>query len=69
MRRDGDVRTRRDVLLEHFLVIHFVDVIAGEDEDVIRLLAADGINVLVDGVGRAHDTSAARRASAAAALR
>ena len=47
---DGDVGAGFDVLLEHRLVIHFVDVVAGENEDVIRLLAADRIDVLVDGV-------------------
>ena len=39
------------MLLHHLAVIHFVDVIAGEDEDVLGLLGADGINVLVNGVG------------------
>ena len=51
--RDGDVRAGFRVLLEHRLVIHLVDVVAGEDEDVVRLLAADGIDILIDGVGRA----------------
>ena len=50
---DGDVCAGFDVLLEHLLIIHFVDVIAGEDEDEVRLLAADRIDVLVDGVGGA----------------
>ena len=50
---DGDVRAGRDVLLEHLLVVHLVDVVAGEDEDVVGLLAADRIDVLVDGVGGA----------------
>jgi hypothetical protein len=49
-RRNGHVRGRLDVLLEHLLVIHFVDVIAGQNENVIRLLTADRINVLVNGV-------------------
>ena len=39
------------MLLEHAAVIHLVDVVAGEDEDVARFLGADGIDVLVDGVG------------------
>ena len=49
----GDVRAGRDVLLEHLLVIHFVDVVAGKNEDVVRLLAADRVDVLVDRVGGA----------------
>ena len=41
------------VLLEHEGVVHLVDVVAGEDEDVLGLLGADGVDVLVDGVGGA----------------
>src|SRR6266852_4494695 len=50
---DGAVGGGIDMLLKHFCVIHFVDVIAGEDENVFRALAADGINVLINGVGSA----------------
>ena len=39
--------------VEHPAVVHLVDVVAGENEDVPRLLGADGIDVLVDGVGGA----------------
>src|SRR5205807_5548376 len=42
-----------EMLLEHLGVVHFVDVIAGEDKNVFRAFAADGVNVLVDGVGGA----------------
>src|SRR5216683_7540161 len=38
---DGDVGAGVAVLLEHAAVIHFVDVIAGEDKDEFRALAAD----------------------------
>src|SRR5271170_150995 len=50
---DGNVRTGFDVLLEHLLIIHLVDVVAGKNEDEIGLLGADGIDVLIDGVGGA----------------
>src|SRR5271163_4247034 len=50
---DGDVRAGFDVLFEHLLIIHFVDVVAGEDEDEVGLLGADGIDVLIDGIGGA----------------
>ncbi len=40
-------------LLHHEGVVHLVDVVAGEDEDVLGLLGADGVDVLVDGVGGA----------------
>ena len=39
------------MLLEHAAVVHLVDVVAGEDEDVFGLLGADGVDVLVDGIG------------------
>ena len=42
------------MLLEHAIVIHLVDVVAGEDEHVFGLLGADGIDVLIDRVGRPH---------------
>ena len=41
------------MLLQHLLIIHFVNVIAGKNEDVVRLLAANRIDVLIHGVGRA----------------
>src|SRR5260370_19471233 len=50
---DGHVGAGVAVLLEHAAVIHFVDVIAGKDENEFRAFAADGINVLVHGVGGA----------------
>ena len=49
-RGEGDVGPSVDVLLEHEGVVHFVDVVAGEDDDVFGLFGADGVDVLVDGV-------------------
>src|SRR4029077_6920902 len=46
-----DVSACGQVLVHHELVIHFVNVIAGEDDHMLTLLAADGINILVNGVG------------------
>ena len=51
---EGDVGAGVDMLPEHAAVVHLVDVVAGEDEDVFGLLGADGVDVLVDGVGGAH---------------
>ena len=48
---DGHARARVHVLLEHQLVIHLVNVVAGKDQDVLAGLAADGVEVLIDGVG------------------
>jgi hypothetical protein len=52
-RGDSDVSARVGVLLEHLGVIHFVDVVTGEDEDEFGTLATDGVNVLVNSVGGA----------------
>jgi len=41
-------------MVEHALVIHFVNVIPGEDDYVFGLLGADGINILIDCVCRSH---------------
>lgn len=38
---------------EHLAVVHFIDVVAGQDQDVFRLVYAQDIQVLIDSVGRA----------------
>ena len=53
-RGHGHIGAGIHVLLQHFLVIHFVDVVAGKNDDVAGVLAADGINILVNGVGGAQ---------------
>ena len=50
-RGHGHVGAGIHVLLKHLPVIHLVDVIAGENDDVVGVLAADGINILINGVG------------------
>ena len=50
----GDVGAGIHVLLQHLSVVHLVDVVAGKNDDVVGALAADGIDVLVDGVGGAQ---------------
>src|SRR5271166_420189 len=49
----GDIGGGVFVLPHHLAVIHFIDVIAAKDEDVLGLLGADGVNVLVHRVGGA----------------
>ena len=41
------------MLLEHDLVVHLVDVIAGQDHDELEPVALDDVDVLVDRIGRA----------------
>ena len=49
----GNIGAGFDVLFEHFRVIHLVNMVAGEDEDELGALAANRVDVLVHGVGRA----------------
>ena len=38
---------------KHGIVVHFVDMVTGKDENVVRIPLLDERNVLVDGIGRA----------------
>ena len=51
--RDGDVGATVAMLLEHHLVIHLVDVIAGQDHHIFDIISLDDVDVLVDRVGGA----------------
>jgi len=50
---DGDVRAAVDMLLQHDLVVHLVDVVAGKNDDVARRVVFDDVDVLIDRVRRA----------------
>ena len=51
---DGEVGVAVEVAFEEFGVVHVVDVVGGEDQDVFDLFeAVDEVEVLVDGVGGA----------------
>ncbi len=50
---DGGLGAGGDVFLDHRLIVHFIDVIAAEDEEDIGARAFEGVDVLVDGVGGA----------------
>ncbi len=50
---EGDLGAGVLVLLQHAGVVHLVDVVARKDDDVLGLFGADGVDVLVDGVGGA----------------
>src|SRR5260221_13990855 len=51
---DRDVGGGILVLLKHAAIIHFVNVVAGEDDHVFGLLGTDGIDVLIYRVGGPH---------------
>ena len=61
---DGDVGAGVDVLLEHALVVHLVDVVAGQHDDVVRAIAVDDVDVLIDRIGGAGVPLVLRRALA-----
>src|SRR5262249_47973131 len=48
------IGARIAMLLQHPAVIHLVNVIAGKNENVLRLLGTDGVDVLINGIGGAH---------------
>ena len=51
--RDGRVRAGLLVLLEHFVVIHLVDMVAGQDQHILRVVLIHEADVLVNGIRRA----------------
>ena len=52
-RGHGQVRAPGEVEIQHLPVIQLIDVIAGEDQDLLRALGLQQVEVLVDGVGGA----------------
>ena len=48
---DRDIRLAFDVVGQHRPVIHFVDVIPGQNQHEVGFVGADDIQILVDGVG------------------
>ena len=38
------------VVVQHLVVVHLVNVVAGEDEDIFRVVHVDEVDVLIDGV-------------------
>ena len=49
----GDVGAALNVLRQHFAVVHFVDMVAGQQDHVLRVVAFDDVDVLVHRVGGA----------------
>jgi hypothetical protein len=50
---DGQVGVRLEVGADHLAVVHLVDMVAGQNQDVPRLLLLDRVDVLINGVGGA----------------
>jgi len=51
---DRDVGTALDMLSQHHLVVHLVDVVAGEKNDEFAGMRLDDVDVLIDRIGRAE---------------
>ena len=51
---DGDVGALLHMLLQHLLIVHLVDVIAGQQHDELRIVALDDVDVLIHRVRRAE---------------
>ena len=58
-RRDRHAGAGRDVLADHLLGIHAVDVVGAEHADVVGPLVVDEVEALVDRVGRAGEPARA----------
>ena len=53
--RDRDAGAGGDVLVDHLLRVHAVDVVGAEHHDVLRALVVDEVEALEDGVGAAGE--------------
>ena len=52
-RGHGEIRPPAQVIVQHRPVIHLVDVVAGQDQHLLRALGLQEVEVLEDGVGGA----------------
>src|SRR5262249_11427232 len=52
-RADGQVGASLEMGADHVAVVHLVNVVAGENQNVLRVRLLDAVDVLVHGVGRA----------------
>ena len=50
-RSNGDIGVIGFVIIQHHFVIHLIDVIAGKDEHVVRIVGFHIFQVLIDGIG------------------
>lgn len=51
---DGDIGAGVNMLLQHELIIHFLDMVARENGHILRFAVANDVDVLIDRVGRAR---------------
>jgi len=47
---DGDICVVCFVIFQHNLIIHLIDVVAGKDQNVVRIVAFHVLQVLINGV-------------------
>src|SRR4051794_14618124 len=50
--RDGYVRPGPDMKLQQLAIVHLIDVMAAKDNHIVRILAFDRVDVLVDRIRR-----------------
>ena len=50
---DGSVGLLFDMEFEHGVVIHAVNMVAGQNEHIVRIILLDKAHILIDSVGRA----------------
>ena len=50
-RADHDIGAFGDQPMEHLHIVHLVDMVAGEDEHIVRLFIVEEKKVLIDRVG------------------
>ena len=48
---NGTVRTRFLMLLQHLAVVHFIDMVTGQNQHVVRIITVDEIQILIDRIG------------------
>ena len=51
-RADGDLRTAVNVLLDHVAVVHAVELVTAEDDEIFRRMFKEVAHVLAHGIGR-----------------
>ena len=51
--RNGEIRAHELVEVEHQVIVHLVEMVAGEDDDILGVVAVEKVDVVVNRVGGA----------------